>query len=121
MALSAEQKQRIKDSTLLYRSHIQKINDWIYNEPDDERCELFYLLRALCTIEHGERIDLYNEKLTETQLEEIAKEVKIHFPDKDDAELYDDLAILEDPIRERYFANPVSEKNSLLKQLSLEL
>lgn len=121
MALTPDQKQRIKDSTLLYRAQISQINDWIYNEPNDERCELFYLLRALTTIEHGERIDLYNEKLTEAQLEEIAKEVKIHFPDKDDAELYDDLAILDDSVRERYFANTSAEKNALLKQLGLEL
>ncbi len=121
MALSPDQKQRIKDSTLLYRTQIRQINDWIDSESDDKRCDKLYLLRALTTIEHGERIDLYNEKLTEAQLEEIAKEVKIHFPDKDDAELYDDLAILDDSIRDRFFANPIAEKNALLKQLGLEL
>lgn len=120
MALTADQKQHIKDSTLLYRSEINQINDWIYNEPSDERCELLYLLRAISTIEHGARIDLFNENHSEASLEEIAQQVNRYFPEKDDGELFDDLSILEDEVRERYFNDPQTEKKALLTQLGLK-
>lgn len=121
MALSEEQKQTIKESTLLYRSEITQINDWIYKEADDDRCDQLYLLRALSTIEHGERIGLFNDTLTEEQLEEVAKEVNRYFAEKDDAELFDDISILEDDVRERYFENPAKEKQAILSALKLTL
>lgn len=119
MPLSPEQKQLIQDSTETYRAEITQINTWIYNEADDDRCDELYLLRALSTIAHGERIGLFNDTLSEENLEEIAKEVNRHFPQKDDAELYDDLSILEDDVRERYFANTEAEKQAILSGLKL--
>src|SRR3989339_2245996 len=120
MSLSETQKQTIKASTELYRSEITQINTWIYNEADDERCDQLYLLRALSSIEHGNRIGLFNDdESSEEYLEEVAQEVNRYFPEKDDAELFDDIAILEDDIRERYFENPAKEKQSILDALKL--
>ena len=120
MALSAQQKQIIKDSSILYRSEINQINTWVYNEPDDDRCEKLYLLRALSTIEHTNRIGLLNdEEVSEEMLEAVANEVNLYFPEKDDAELFDDIAILEDDIKDRFFDNPIKEKQALLNELEL--
>jgi len=119
MPLSESQKQIIKQSSELYRSEITQINTWIYKEADDARCDQLYLLRALSTIEHGERIGLFDETRIEEDLEEIAHEVNLYFPEKDDAELFDDLSILEDDVRERYFSNPVQEKQAILTVLKL--
>ncbi len=120
MALSIQQKQIIKDSTILYRSEINQINSWIYKEPDDDRCEKLYLLRALSTIEHTNRIGLLNdEDVSETMLELVANEVNLYFPEKDDAELFDDIAILEDDIKDRFFDNTEKEKQLLLSELGL--
>ena len=119
MPLSESQKQIIKQSSELYRSEITQINRWIYKEADDARCDQLYLLRALSTIEHGERIGLFDETRIEEDLEEIAHEVNLYFPEKDDAELFDDLSILEDDVRERYFSNPAQEKQAILTVLKL--
>ncbi|MDD5212448.1 MAG: hypothetical protein PHV62_08525 [Sulfuricurvum sp.] len=120
MNLSAHQKQTIEDSTILYRSEINQINSWIYKEPDDERCEKLYLLRALSTIEHTNRIGLLNdEEVSEEMLESVANEVNLYFPEKDDAELFDDIAILEDDIIDHFFDNPAKEKQTLLNELGL--
>ncbi|MDD5160807.1 MAG: hypothetical protein PHI47_12185 [Sulfuricurvum sp.] len=120
MALSLQQKNTIKESSLLYRSEINQINTWVYNEPDDDRCEKLYLLRALSTIEHTNRIGLLNDdEISETDLELVAQEVNRYFPEKDDAELFDDIAILEDDIKDRFFDNPAKEKQALLSELGL--
>lgn len=120
MTLSTQQKQTIKDSTILYRSEINQINSWIYKEPDDERCEKLYLLRALSTIEHTNRIGLLkDEEASETMLQLIANEVNLYFPEKDDAELFDDIAILDDDIKDRFFDNTEKEKKTLLSELGL--
>lgn len=119
MPLSESQKQIIKQSTETYRSEITQINTWIYNEADDARCDQLYLLRALSTIEHGERIGLFDETRNDEDLEEIAHEVHLHFHEKDDAELFDDLSILEDDVRERYFAKTAHEKQAILTLLKL--
>jgi hypothetical protein len=120
MALSAQEKQIIKDSSILYRSEINQINSWVYNEPDDDRCEKLYLLRAISTIEHTNRIGLLNDdEVSETDLELVAQEVNRYFPEKDDAELFDDIAILEDDVKDRFFDNPTKEKQALLTELGL--
>ena len=120
MALSAQEKQIIKDSSILYRSEINQINSWVYNEPDDDRCEKLYLLRAISTIEHTNRIGLLNDdEISETDLELVAQEVNRYFPEKDDAELFDDIAILEDDVKDRFFDNPTKEKQTLLTELGL--
>jgi hypothetical protein len=120
MALSAQEKQIIKDSSILYRSEINQINSWVYDEPDDDRCEKLYLLRALSTIEHTNRIGLLNDdEVSETDLELVAQEVNRYFPEKDDAELFDDIAILEDDVKDRFFDNPTKEKQALLTELGL--
>lgn len=122
MTLTQTQKQTIKESTELYRSEITQINTWIYNEADDERCDQLYLLRALCSIEHGNRIGLFNDdEASEEYLEALAQEVNRYFPEKDDAELFDDIAILEDDVRDRYFENPAKEKQAILNTLKLSL
>lgn len=118
MPLTSQEKQTIKDSSELYRSEITQVNTWIYNEADDDRCDQLYLLRALCTIEHGNRIGLFNESSDE-HFEEVAREVNRYFPEKDDEELFDDIAILEDDVRERYFADPSKEKQTILSALKL--
>lgn len=120
MSLTETQKQIIKESTELYRAEITQINTWIYNEADDDRCDQLYLLRALSSIEHGNRIGLFNDDdASEVYFEEVAKEVNRYFPEKDDAELFDDISILEDDVRERYFENPAKEKQSILSALKL--
>ncbi|MDD2266745.1 hypothetical protein [Sulfuricurvum sp.] len=120
MALSAQRKQIIKDSSILYRAEINQINTWIYNEPDDDRCEKLYLLRAIATIDHTNRIGLLDdEEVSEEILDSVANEVNLYFPEKDDAELFDDIAILEDDIKDRFFYNPEKEKQALLHELGL--
>lgn len=120
MSLTETQKQIIKESTELYRAEITQINTWIYSEANDDRCDQLYLLRALSSIEHGNRIGLFNDDdASEVYFEEVAKEVNRYFPEKDDAELFDDISILEDDIRERYFENPAKEKQAILSALKL--
>jgi hypothetical protein len=121
MPLTQTQKETIKESSERYRSEITQINTWIYTEADDERCDQLYLLRALSTIEHGKRIGLFDEDETpEEYFEAVAQEVNRYFPEKDDAELFDDITILEDDLKERYFANPPKEKEAILSALKLK-
>jgi hypothetical protein len=51
----------------------------------------------------------------------LGREVSKHFPDKDDEELFDDLAILDDDLHNRLFSSTEKEKNILLKALGLTL
>lgn len=121
MELSPQQKENIKASTDIYRNEVNQINEWINTPQSDDRLDQLYLLRTISTIEHGKRIGLFDENNTDEYLEALGNEVSKHFPEKDDEELFDDLAILDDDLHNRLFSNPVKEKNILLKALELTL
>jgi len=122
MPFTPQQRLIIKESSELYGQEVTRINDLINNESDDNRCDKLYLLRAIATIEHTQRIGLLNdEEMTDKQLEAMTQEVNRYFPTKDDSELFDDIAILEDDIKARFFNNPAKEKQTLLATLGLTL
>lgn len=122
MPFTPQQLLIIKESSELYAQEVARINDLIENESDDSRCDKLYLLRALATIEHTQRIGLLNnDEMTDKDLDELTKEVNRSFPHKDDSELFDDIAILEDDVKARFFNNPAKEKQTLLTALGITL
>lgn len=122
MPFTPEQRLTIKESSELYAHEVTHINALLDNEGDDSRCDKLYLLRAISTIEHTQRIGLLNnEELSEKQLEALTQEVNRYFPHKDDSELFDDIAILEDDVKARFFDNPAKEKQTLLTALGITL
>jgi 5-methylcytosine-specific restriction endonuclease McrBC GTP-binding regulatory subunit McrB len=122
MPFTPQQRLIIKESSELYGQEVARINDLIENKSDDNRCNQLYLLRAIATIEHTKRIGLLNdEEMTDEYLEAVTKEVNLSFPQKDDGELFDDIAILEDDVKARFFNNPAKEKQTLVAALGLTL
>lgn len=122
MSFTPQQRLIIKESSELYAHEVTHINNLLENEEDDSRCDKLYLLRAIATIEHTHRIGLMNnEDMTDKQLEELTQEVNRSFPQKDDSELFDDIAILEDDVKARFFDNPAKEKQTLLTALGIRL
>jgi hypothetical protein len=122
MSLSPEQRLMIKESSELYAQEVTRISDLIDKESDDGRCDKLYLLRAIATIEHTARIGLLNnDEISDKKFEEITQEVNRAFPNKDDSELFDDIAILEDDVKARFFNNPAKEKQALLASLGLTI
>lgn len=122
MPLTPQQRLVIKESSELYAQEVGRISDLIENESDDNRCDKLYLLRAIATIEHTGRIGLLNnDEMTDIDLEAVTQEVNRSFPNKDDSELFDDIAILEDDIKARFFNNPAKEKQTLLAALGIIL
>jgi|688.fasta_scaffold1105624_2 hypothetical protein len=122
MPLTPQQSLIIKESSELYAQEVARISDLIENESDDNRCDKLYLLRAIATIEHTERIGLLNnDEMTDIDLEAVTQEVNRSFPNKDDSELFDDIAILEDGVKARFFNNPAKEKQTLLAELGINL
>lgn len=122
MPFTPQQRLIIKESSELYGQEVTRINDLINNESDNDRCDQLYLLRALATIEHTKRIGLLNdEEMNDDQLQAMTQEVNRSFPTKDDSELFDDIAILEDDVKTRFFNNPTKEKQTLLTMLGITL
>ncbi|MDD2829149.1 MAG: hypothetical protein PHW18_06210 [Sulfuricurvum sp.] len=121
MIFTSEQLQNIKASTEMYRSEVNRINDLINTQQSEDRLDKLYLLRTIATIEHGKRVGLFDENNTDEFLEALGNEVTKHFPDKDDEELFDDLAILDDDLHNRLFSSTEKEKNILLKGLGITL
>lgn len=121
MTLTPEQQQNVQASSEIYRREVTQINAWIDAESEGTRLDKLYLLRAISTIEHGERINLFDEKNSEAFLEALSEEVDRHFPEREEDDLYDDLSILEDGMKNRFFADPQKEKAALLKALNLTL
>ncbi|MDO9207312.1 MAG: hypothetical protein Q7T91_03565 [Sulfuricurvum sp.] len=122
MPLTPQQRLIIKESSELYAQEVARISDLIENESDDNRCDKLYLLRAIATIEHTGRIGLLNnDEMTDIDLEAVTQEVNHSFPNKDDSELFDDIAILEDDVKARFFNNPAKEKQTLLAALGIIL
>lgn len=119
MTFSPEQLETIKSSTEIYRSEVNRINDLINSPQSDERLDKLYLLRTIATIEHGKRIGLFDENNSDAYLEALAHEVSKYFPEKDDEELFDDLAILDDDLHNRLFSSTEKEKAILLKALGM--
>ncbi len=121
MTFSPEQLQTIKTSTEIYRREVNRINDLINAPQSEDRLDKLYLLRTISTIEHGMRIGLFDENNSDEYLKALGGEVSKYFPEKDDEELFDDLAILDDDVHNRLFSSPEKEKNILLKALGLTL
>ncbi len=122
MSFTPKERLVIKESSELYAQEVTRINELIDNESDNNRCDKLYLLRALTTIEHTQRIGLLNnEDMSDTDLEALMQEVNRSFPTKDDTELFDDIAILEEDIKARFFSNPRKEKETLLAALGMTL
>jgi hypothetical protein len=121
MLFTPEQLENIKTSTEMYRNEVNRINDLINTIQNEDSLDKLYLLRTIATIEHGKRVGLFNENNTDDFLEALGNEVTQHFPEKDDEELFDDLAILDDDLHNRLFSSTEKEKNILLKGLGLTL
>lgn len=122
MPLTPQERLIIKESSELYAQEVTRINELIENENDDSRCDKLYLLRAIATIEHTGRIGLLNNsEMADKDLEELTQEVNRTFTHKDDSELFDDIAILEDDVKAHFFNNPAKEKQTLLAALGLRI
>jgi hypothetical protein len=119
MKFSPEQLQIIKESTEIYRNEVNRINDIINTFQSEDKLDQLYLLRTIATIEHGKRVGLFDEKNSDEYLEALGLEVSKYFPEKDDEELFDDLAILDDNLHNQLFSSTEKEKNILLKALGL--
>ena len=120
MPLTTQQREIIKESSELYAKEVTYISNLIDKESDDNRCDKLYLLRAIATIEHTARIGLLNnDDISDKEFEEITQEVNRSYPNKDDSELFDDIAILEDDVKARFFDNPAKEKQVLLNALGI--
>lgn len=122
MTFSPAKLEQIKESTETYKHEITTINTLIYQESDDNRLDILYHLRAILTIQHCQRIGLLDaEEMDESYMEAIGKEVSRYFPNKDDGELFDDIAVLEDDVKNSYFADPDGSRKALMETLKITL
>jgi len=122
MTLTPEKKALIKEATLTYKHEVEQINRLLDEETDDDRREKLYWLRAIASIEQGYKIGLFDkEELNDAQLDAMGQEAQKHFHEMYDAELVDDIALLEDDMKNRFFDDPIGSKNALMAELKITL
>lgn len=122
MTLTPEKKELIKEATLAYKRDVEQINHLLEAENDDERREKLFWLRAIASIEQGYKIGLFdNEELDETQLDAMGQEAQKHFHNMYDPELVDDIALLDDDMKNKFFDDPLGSKKALMAELNITL
>ncbi len=122
MTLTPEKKELIKEATLAYKHDVEQLNRLLEAENDDERREKLFWLRAIASIEQGYKIGLFdNEELDETQLDAMGQEAQKHFHNMYDPELVDDIALLDDDMKNKFFDDPLGSKKALMSELKITL
>jgi hypothetical protein len=122
MTLTPEKKELIKEATLAYKHDVEQLNRLLEAENDDERREKLFWLRAIASIEQGYKIGLFdNEELDETQLDVMGQEAQKHFHNMYDPELVDDIALLDDDMKNKFFDDPLGSKKALMAELNITL
>ncbi|MFA5215826.1 hypothetical protein [Sulfuricurvum sp.] len=122
MTLTPEKKELIKEATLAYKHDVEQLNRLLEAENDDERREKLFWLRAIASIEQGYKIGLFdNEELDETQLDAMGQEAQKHFHNMYDPELVDDIALLDDDMKNQFFDDPLGSKKALMAELKITL
>lgn len=122
MTLTPEKKELIKEATLAYKHDVEQLNRLLETENDDERREKLFWLRAIASIEQGYKIGLFdNEELDETQLDVMGQEAQKHFHNMYDPELVDDIALLDDDMKNKFFDDPLGSKKALMAELNITL
>src|SRR3989338_7953342 len=114
--------QQIKESTEIYKHEVTTLNTLIHQETDDNHLDMLYYLSAISTIKHCNRIGLLDaEEMEESYMEALGEEVSRYFPHKDDSELFDDIAVLEEDVKSGFFDDPEGSKKRLLDALKITL
>lgn len=122
MTLTPEKKALIKEATLAYKHDVERINRLLEEENDDDRREKLFWLRAISSIEQGYKIGLFdNEEINETELDAMGAEAQKHFHNMYDPELVDDIALLEEEMRNTFFDDPAGSKKALMAELNITL
>lgn len=122
MTLTPEKKELIKEATLAYKHDVEQLNRLLEAENDDDRREKLFWLRAIASIEQGYKIGLFdNEELDETLLDAMGQEAQKHFHNMYDPELVDDIALLDDDMKNKFFDDPLGSKKALMSELKITL
>lgn len=122
MTLTPEKKALIKEATLAYKHDVEQLNRLIEAENDDERREKLFWLRAIASIEQGYKIGLFSDdKIDEALLDAMGQEAQNHFHNMYDPELVDDIALLEEDMKNTFFDDPLGSKKALMAELNITL
>lgn len=120
MTLTPEKKALIKEATLAYKREVEQINRLLEEENDEDRRDKLFWLRAIASIEQGYKIGLFDdEELDEAFLDAMGQEAQKHFPKMYDAELVDDIALLEEDMKNKFFDDPLGSKKALMAELNI--
>lgn len=119
MTLTPEIKERIKEATLAYKHEVEQINRILEDESVDDRREKLYWLRALCSIEQGVRIGLFDDEMDEATMDAMGQEALKYFSAMYDSELLDDIALLDEPMHDAFFDDPAGSKQKLMAELNI--
>lgn len=122
MILTQEKRDLIKEATLTYKREVEQINRLLEAENDDSRREKFFWLRAISSIIQGYKIGLFDdEELDESYLDAMGQEAQKHFANMYDPELIDDIALLDEEMKNKFFDDPAESKKSLMAELNITL
>lgn len=122
MTLTPEKKERIKEATLTYKREVEQINRLLEAENDDDRREKLFWLRTISSIVQGYKIGLFDDdELDEAYLDAMGQEALKYFADMYDPELVDDIALLDEDMKNKFFDDPTGSKQALMAQLKITL
>jgi hypothetical protein len=122
MTLTSEKKELIKEATLAYKHEVEQINRLLEQENDENRRDKLFYLRALSSIIQGYKIGLFNdEELDEAYLDAMGQEAQKHFHNMYDPELVDDIALLDEDMKNKFFDDPTESKKALMAELNITL
>jgi len=122
MTLTQAKRDLIKEATLLYKDEVEQINRLLDQENDEKRRDNLFLLRAISSIIQGYKIGLFDDdELDPAYLDAMGQEAQRHFADMYDPELVDDIALLDEDTKNRFFDDPIEAKKALLAELNIVL
>lgn len=122
MTLTPEKRNLIKEATETYKREVEQINRLLADENDEDRREKLFWLRAISSIEQGYKIGLFDdEELDEAYLDAMGQEAKKYFSNMYDSELVDDIALLEENMKNKFFDDPMESKKALMAELNITL
>lgn len=122
MTLSQEKRDLIKKATETYKHEVEQINRLLAHENDDERREKLFYIRAISSIEQGYKIGLFSdEDLDEAYLDAMGQEAQKYFNDMYNADLVDDIALLDEDMKNKFFDDPTGSKKELMSELKITL
>lgn len=115
--LNEEKRQEIAAAAAIYINEIIKINNLLEQKQDPILKKKLLLIRAITTIAYGKKIGLFDENLEDDLLNKIAEEHLKYCKNIDNSALFEDIAILEESTKEKFFADPIGEKLRLAYEL----